>query len=148
MLESRSKSSHLGRRVAKTLFYKIVQQTQLLAAIASVDASNCYDQIAHAMALLIFQSFGVEDMALATMLETIQEMIFFLRTAYEDSTNFGGSMIEVKTARFGSGQRGIPGRLVRHQHNDPMGTWKERPWCTICCSDVVHETEPVCHPIR
>jgi hypothetical protein len=40
--------------LANTLFYDIVQQTQLPAAIASVDASNCYDWIAHAMALLIF----------------------------------------------------------------------------------------------
>ncbi len=35
--------------LAKTLFYDIVRQTQTPAAIASVDASNCYDRIAHAM---------------------------------------------------------------------------------------------------
>jgi hypothetical protein len=57
--------------LAKTLFFDIVQQTRSPAAIASVDAPNCYDRIAHAMALLIFQSFGVEDTAVATMLETI-----------------------------------------------------------------------------
>jgi hypothetical protein len=33
------------------------------------------------MASLIFQSFGVEDTTVAAMLETIQEMTFFLRTA-------------------------------------------------------------------
>ncbi len=52
--------------LAKTLFYVIPQQTRSPVAIASVDASNCYDWIAHAMALLIFQSFGVEDTAIAT----------------------------------------------------------------------------------
>ncbi len=53
--------------LAKTLFYDIARQMRLPAAIASVDASNCYDWIVHAMALLIFQSFGVEDTAIAAM---------------------------------------------------------------------------------
>jgi hypothetical protein len=39
--------------LAKTLFYNIVCQLRVPAAIALVDASNCYDRIAHAMALLI-----------------------------------------------------------------------------------------------
>jgi hypothetical protein len=89
--------------LAKTLFYDIVRQTRSPAAIVSVDASNCYDQIAHVMALLIFQSFGVEDMAVATMLEVIQEMKFFLRTAYRDLTNFAGSTFEIKTQGLGQG---------------------------------------------
>jgi len=42
--------------LAKTLFYDIARQTRTPAAIASVDASNCYDRIAHPMASLIFQS--------------------------------------------------------------------------------------------
>jgi hypothetical protein len=72
-----------NRGLAKTLFYNIVRQLRVPSAIALVDASNCYDCIAHAMALLIFQSFGVEDMAVTAMLKTKQDMIFFLRTAYE-----------------------------------------------------------------
>ena len=43
--------------LAKTLFYDIARQTRSSAAIASVDASNCYNWIAHAMESLIFQSF-------------------------------------------------------------------------------------------
>ncbi len=72
-------------------------------AIASVDASNCYNQIAHAMASLIFQSFGVKDTAVAVMLETIQDMKFFLLTAYGDSKDFAGSTIEIKTQGLGQG---------------------------------------------
>jgi hypothetical protein len=100
-----SKKNHMADDggLAKTLFCDIARQTRLPAAIASVDASNCYDWIAHAIASLIFQSFGVEDTAIAAMLETIQEMKVFLRTAYEDSTNFAGSMIEVKTQGLGQG---------------------------------------------
>jgi hypothetical protein len=67
--------------LAKTLFYDIARQTCSPAAIASMDASNCYDWIAHAMASLIFQSFGVECTAVSAMLEMIQEMKFFLQTA-------------------------------------------------------------------
>ncbi len=94
--------------LAKTLFYDIVRQTRSLAAIASVNASNCYDRIAHAMALLIFQSFGVEDTAVTAMLETIQEMKFFLCTAYGDSKDFAGSSIEIKTQGLGQGNGASP----------------------------------------
>ncbi len=49
------------------------------------------------MALLILEFFGVKDMAVMAMLETIQEMKFFLRTAFGDSRDFAGLTIEVKT---------------------------------------------------
>jgi hypothetical protein len=94
--------------LARTLFYNIVWQTQSPAAIASVDASNCYDRITHAMASLIFQSFGVEDTAVAAMLETIQNMKFFLCTAYRDSKDFAGSSIELKTQGLGQGNGASP----------------------------------------
>ncbi len=83
--------------LAKTLFYNIVCQIRVPAAIALVDASNCYDCIAHAVALLIFQCFGVEDTAVTAMLKTIQETKFFLGTAFGDSKEFAGLTIEVKT---------------------------------------------------
>ena len=62
--------------LAKTLFYDNVHQLRVPAAIALVNASDCYDCIPHAMALHIFQSFGVEDAAVMAMLETIQEIFF------------------------------------------------------------------------
>jgi hypothetical protein len=40
--------------LCKTLFFNIVRQACVPAAIALVDASNCYNRIAHAMALQIF----------------------------------------------------------------------------------------------
>jgi hypothetical protein len=82
--------------LAKTLFYDITCQTCTPAAIASVDVSNCYNQIAHTLASLIFQSFGVESTAVSAMLETIQEMKFFLRTAFGDLKTFAGSWDLVK----------------------------------------------------
>jgi hypothetical protein len=55
------------------------------------------------MASLIFQSFGVEDKAVAAMLETIQEMKFFLQTAYGDSKDFVGSLVDIKMQGMGQG---------------------------------------------
>ena len=81
--------------------YDIARQTCTPAATASVDVSNCYDRIAHTMASLIFQSFGVKSMAVSAMLETIQEMKFFLQTAYGDWKMFAGSSIEIKTQGLG-----------------------------------------------
>ena len=94
--------------LAKTLFYDIARQTCTPAAIASVDASNCYDRIAQAMASLIFQSFGVESTAVSAMLETIQEMKFILRMAYGDSKTFAGSSSEIKTQGLGQGNGASP----------------------------------------
>jgi hypothetical protein len=79
-----------------------------LPAIASVDTSNCYDQIAHAMASLIFQSFGVKSAAVSSMLETIQEMKFFLRMAYGDSKTFAGSFTKIKMQGLGQGNGDSP----------------------------------------
>jgi hypothetical protein len=73
-----------------------------------VAASRDYDSIAHAMGLLIFQSFGVEDTAVSAMLEMIQEMKFFLRTAFGDSREFAGLTIEVKTQGLGQGNGASP----------------------------------------
>jgi hypothetical protein len=74
--------------LCKTLFYDITRQARVLAAIASVDASYCYNRIAHAMASMIFQAFGVPTTAIESMLGTIENMKFFLRTGFGDSKTF------------------------------------------------------------
>ena len=52
----------------KVLFYDIVRQLRMSAGISSVDAANCYNSIAHAITSLVFQSFGVPEEAIETML--------------------------------------------------------------------------------
>ncbi len=64
--------------LCKTLFYDIARQARVAAAIELVDASNCYGRIAHAMASLIYQAFGVPTSAIETMLGVIENMKFFL----------------------------------------------------------------------
>jgi hypothetical protein len=49
--------------LTKTLFYDISRQSRRPAGVASVDADNCFNRIAHAMASLCFQAFGVEEAA-------------------------------------------------------------------------------------
>jgi hypothetical protein len=86
-----------NRMLTKTLFYNVTHQARVPAVIASVDASNCYDRIAHAMALLVFQAFGVPVSAIESMLSAIENMKFFLRTGFDDSTKFDGGGICIKT---------------------------------------------------
>ncbi len=94
--------------LCKTLFYNITQKAGVPAAIASVDASNCYDRIAHAMASLIFQVFGVPITAVETMLGGIENMKFFLRTGFGDSKSFAGGGISIKTQGLTQGNGASP----------------------------------------
>ncbi len=45
--------------LTKMLFYDVVRQNCLSAGISSVDADNYYDRVSHAIASLVFCSFGV-----------------------------------------------------------------------------------------
>jgi hypothetical protein len=67
------------------------------AGISLVDADNCYDQISHAIATLVFHLFGMSKEATGSMLKTIQEMKFFLCMAYGDLKECAGSLVDVKT---------------------------------------------------
>jgi hypothetical protein len=94
--------------LCKTLFYNTTRQACVPAAIALVDASNCFDQIAHAMASLIFQAFGVPLKAVETMLGAIDNMKFFLRTGFGDSKSFAGGGISIKMQGLTQGNGASP----------------------------------------
>ena len=94
--------------LGKTLFYDLVRQSRRPAGLSSVDAENCYDRIAHSITSLIIQAFGMPTEAVGSMLKTIQDMKFFLRTAYGDSTTAAGSHIEVKTQGLCQGNGAAP----------------------------------------
>jgi hypothetical protein len=111
--------------LCKTLFYNIIQQARVPAAIASVNALNCYDRIAHAIASLIFQAFGVSLLAVETMLGVIENMKFFLQTGFGDSKSFAGGGHEHQDAGPDTGQWGIPGGMGGHQHMYPGSPWEK-----------------------
>ena len=58
--------------------------------------------------LLVFQSFGVSVEATKTMLTAIEEMKYFLRTAYGDSKSFRGSQIQIKFQGLCQGNGAAP----------------------------------------
>ena len=98
--------------LTKVLFYNVLRQTRKNGAICSVDADNCYDRVAHAIVSLIFQAYGIPLTAAQTMLKAIQEIKFFLRTAFGDSKHFSGVTIEIKTQELCQGNGATPAGWV------------------------------------
>ena len=94
--------------LAKVLFYDLARQSRTLSAIASIGAANCYDSITHAISSMVFQAFGVPIEAIDSMLTAIQNMKYFLRTAYGDSKEFAGSSIEIKFQGLCQGNGAAP----------------------------------------
>jgi hypothetical protein len=76
------------RILAKVLFYDISRQTRRTAWLGCADAANCYESMTNATGSLIFQAFGILEEAAKSILTAIEEMKYFLRTAYSDSTIF------------------------------------------------------------
>ncbi len=110
-----SERNHLADdgTLSKVLFYDIVRQLQRPAGLALVDGDNCYDRITHPMASMVFQSFGILAPAIESMLTTIQNMKFFLRTGYGDPANYAGGESEdaedpVKTQGMCQGNGAAP----------------------------------------
>ncbi len=94
--------------LSKVVLYDLVRQCRRPAGVSSVDADNCFDWVSHAIASLIFQAFGVTVGSSSALLSMIQEMKFFLRTAFGDSTNYSGSSIEFKTQGLCQGSGAAP----------------------------------------
>ncbi len=85
-----------------------MHQTRLLADISAVDVDNCYDWIAHPIASMVFQSLGIPKPAVVSMLSTIQDMKFYLRTGFGDSKAYAGATGGVKTKGFCQGNGRAP----------------------------------------
>ena len=94
--------------LAKVLLFDVVRQFRLPAGLSSVDAANCYGSVAHTIAALTFRAFGVPKEAVQVMLKTIEEMMYFLRTACGDSNRFRGSKIRVKFQGLCQGNGAAP----------------------------------------
>jgi len=78
------------------------------AALALVYAANCYDRIAPAITSLIFQAFGTPINAVHSMLSSIQQMKFFLWTAFGDSNSSVEACLHLKTQGFMQGNGASP----------------------------------------
>ena len=94
--------------LAKVLLYDVVWQSRCSAALSLINATNCYDSIAHTITSLVFQAFGVTGKAVEAMLTAIQEMKYFLRTSYGDSRNYRDSTIDIKFQGLCQGSKAAP----------------------------------------
>jgi hypothetical protein len=94
--------------ISKKMFYDIARQLRRPAGLASVDAANCYDRVAHAISSLVFQAFGTSLETCESMHTAIQEMKFFLRTAFGDSKESVGARVDLKTQGFMQGNGAAP----------------------------------------
>ena len=87
--------SRAGRKAVdlalnRRLYADISRQRRVPMAIASVDATSCYDRIVHAIASICCQRWGVQVWAVMSMFLTIQNIQFHLRTAFGDTENYYG----------------------------------------------------------
>ena len=98
--------------VNRCLTLDILQQKQIPGSILLVDASNCYDHLAHNMMSLANQCLVVAAEIMVCLLTTIQMMVFFLHTAYSDSqTSYKGhQQVPFQGACQGNG--GGPGMFL------------------------------------
>ena len=58
--------------------------------MASVDAAQCYDRIAHAAAALTIRAYKVRQSLVVGMLAPIQLMEYYLRTGFGESKTLSG----------------------------------------------------------
>ncbi len=94
--------------LAKVIFYNVVCQTRRPACITAVDTDNCYDQIAHPISFLVFQSMGIPITPTMSMLSTIQDIRFYLRIGYVNSKEFAQSTGGIKTQGLCQGNGAAP----------------------------------------
>lgn len=74
----------------QVLVYDIARQLRRPLVVASVDASQCYDRIAHAMASLTLRAYKLCQSSIMGMLNPIQCMEYYIRTGHGESPSFFG----------------------------------------------------------
>ena len=117
----------------QVLMYDIARQLRRPLLVASVDASQCYDRVAHAMAALILRAYKVRQSSVMGMLQPIQCMEYYLRTGFGESTSFSGGKHDKKQGLCqGNGAapptwQQISTIMIRAQHRLGHGVLIESP---------------------
>eukprot|EP00957_Ditylum_brightwellii_P022786 1718462-Ditylum_brightwellii.AAC.2 len=98
-------TSPINLGCSRVLFWDALQQRRCAGGIASVDASNCYDQVVHNVASMSAQKWGMHTMAILCILPTISLMSFKLCTSFVQSTQSydGNSLIPFQGLCQGNG---------------------------------------------
>jgi len=90
-----SRKAHQAIDVAlnRCLIWDVFWLKRISGILTSVDAATCYDRMAHAIISLCTRRLGMPQAAINSLLSMIQQMRFYLRTAFGDSDTFyGGSL--------------------------------------------------------
>ena len=74
----------------QVLAYDIARQRRAPLIVASVDAAQCYDRIAHAVAALTLRASKVPESSVKCMLQPIRDMEFYILTAFGELDTFAG----------------------------------------------------------
>eukprot|EP00956_Cyclotella_meneghiniana_P011946 scaffold16843_cov51-Cyclotella_meneghiniana.AAC.2 len=75
-------------------FFDKANTLHIIAGMDSVDAEQCYDAVNHAATSLGMQAYGMSLEQICLYLETMANMIYHLKTAFErDEQGFSGAMI-------------------------------------------------------
>jgi hypothetical protein len=75
---------------------------EMFSSYHGAELAQCYNQITHSIVSLGSQHWGVPVNAITCLLTTIQLMVFFLRTAYGDSTVSYAAATDTATQESGN----------------------------------------------
>ena len=93
----------------KVLTLDISWQARLLMALVLINAAQCYDRVNHLMMSLVWLAFGIQQPAMAIILNCLQKMKIFTRTGFGDSTTFfGGPDQSIPFCGLGQGSKAAP----------------------------------------
>ena len=104
---SRKFYTAINQGLNKRLSFDILRQRKQRGALCSTDAMSCYDRIVHVAASLAMQRAGATESAVHCMLDTLQNLRHYIRTAFGDSLTYfdsnDGSGLPIGGTRQGSG---------------------------------------------
>ena len=93
----------------KILTLDLSRQSRLPMALVSIDAAQCYDRVNHLMMSLVWLALGVQQSAIAIILNCLQNMKIFTRTGFGDSSSsFGGPNQVIPFCGLGQGSKAAP----------------------------------------
>ena len=94
--------------LVKTLFFDRARVLHQTSGVVCADFSQCYDSVAHPIASVGLQAWGVPLMMVKVMLSVLQTMRFFIRSGFGDATeSYGGSEVD-KMGGLGQGNGAAP----------------------------------------
>ena len=126
----------------QVLAYDIARQKRAPFIVASVDAAQCYDRIAHAMAALTLRASKVPDSSVHCMLQPIRDMEFYIRTGFGESSGYvGGKEVIKQGGCQGNGAapptwQQIATTMIRAQHRAGHGVTVKCPISKKSCRKV------------